>query len=48
MDKALGQLRDNGYDAYIEYGRLYYRTSEGGVVAVLNEWHVMQLIRQAN
>ena len=34
MEKALKLLTDAGYDAYIEHGHLYYRTPEGGIVAV--------------
>jgi len=48
MEKAMQLLRDNGYDAYIEYGRLYYRTFEGGVEAVMNENHVHQMIARAH
>ncbi len=46
MEKALQMLRDSGYDAFIEYGHLYYRPPEGGVVAVLNEAHVKALQKQ--
>ena len=48
MEKAMQLLRDSGYDAYIEYGRLYYRTFEGGVEAVMGENHVHQLIARAH
>ena len=47
MDKALHLLRKAGYDVNIERGRLYYRTSEGGVVAVATEHEVAHLGRVA-
>lgn len=46
MRKALALLRKAGYDAYIEYGRLYYRTPEGGVAAVSNDREAEYLARR--
>ena len=47
MNKAMQMLRDAGYNAYIEHGRLYYRTHAGGIEGVINDAHVTQLVEQA-
>lgn len=44
MAAALEMLRKAGYDAYIEHERLYYRTPEGGVVAVASQSEVAYLV----
>lgn len=48
MEKALKLLREAGYDAYIEYGHLYYRPTEGGVVEVSNQAGLDLLIQRAS
>ena len=45
MERALALLRKAGYDAYVEYGRLYYRTAEGGVIAVNSDQEAEYLAR---
>lgn len=47
MEKALKLLLEAHYDAYIEYGRLYYRTPGGGVEAVLNDYDLERLLEKA-
>ena len=37
MAKALEQMKEVGLDAYIDHGRLYFRTTTGGVIAITSQ-----------